>query len=110
VVTGNPAYDPVSWVTRKNKVPVAQFDLVAHPNPDDPEQSEYWHIRATGERAEKVKAQVRKGQTGVEVTVYGPKFWKETDKTKDGKRKPKVVEGYIAGFVKVPKAQRPTKQ
>ena len=45
------------------------------------------------------------GQKGVEVTVYGPKYWTGRRKTKDD-YEDTVVKGYHAGFVKVPKHYR----
>jgi membrane-bound lytic murein transglycosylase len=52
-----------------------------------------------------VRDQVRKGQTGVEATVYGPKHWRSKKKTKEGWEETDVT-GYYAGFVKVPKKYR----
>jgi hypothetical protein len=49
---------------------------------------------------------VRKGQTGVAVVAYGPKFWPVTRRTKDGQEQKEVVQGYYAGFVNVPKRYR----
>jgi hypothetical protein len=101
-LVGNPARKPGYRVTRKSNTRIADFVLATHP---DQETTEYWRIRAFGDQAEKVRDQVQVGQKGVEVTVYGPKYWKGRKKTKDG-WEDTVVKGYHAGFVKVPRKYR----
>lgn len=101
-LVGNPANNP-SYRERKSGKKIADFVLATHPDPDS---TQYWRVRTFDKQAEKVRDQVRKGQTGVEVTVYGPKQWKTRKKTKDGEWKESEVSGYYAGFVKVPKLYR----
>jgi membrane-bound lytic murein transglycosylase len=57
--------------------------------------------------AEKVRDNIRKGQKDVEVVAYGPKYWKGKKKTEDG-WKEELIEGYYAGFVRVPKDKEPS--
>jgi len=101
-LVGNPVRDP-SFKKRKSGKKIADFVLATHP---EEEKTEYWRIRAFDQQAEKVRDQVRKGQTGVEATVYGPKQWQSRRKTKDGTWEETAVTGYYAGFVKVPKKYR----
>jgi hypothetical protein len=101
VFVGNPVRDPSYWV-RKSGKRVADFILATNPAEDDPG---YRRIRAFDDLAEKVRDQVRKGQTGIEATVYGPKHWISRYKTKQGWEE-REVTGYYAGFVKVPKRYR----
>ena len=105
-LVGNPVRDP-SFRERKSGKRIADFVLATHP---EEEKTEYWRIRAFDQQAEKVRDQVRKGQTGVEATVYGPKQWKSRRKTKDGSWEETEVTGYYAGFVKVPRKYRSQKQ
>jgi membrane-bound lytic murein transglycosylase len=105
-LVGNPVRDP-SYRVRKSGKKIADFVLATHP---EEEKTEYWRIRAFDNQAERVRDQVRKGQTGVEVTVYGPKQWKTRKKTKEGSWEETAVTGYYAGFVKVPKQCRDTEQ
>ena len=100
-LVGNPVRDP-SFRVRKSGKRIADFVLATHP---EEEKTEYWRIRAFDRQAEKVRDQVRKGQTGVEATVYGPKQWQSRRKTKEGWTE-EAVEGYYAGFVRVPKRYR----
>ena len=102
---GNPVRDP-SFRERKSGKKIADFVLATHP---EEEKTEYWRIRAFDQQAEKVRDQVRKGQTGVEATVYGPKQWKSRKKTQKGWEETEVT-GYYAGFVKVPKKYRSQEQ
>ena len=102
---GNPVRDP-SFRERKSGKRIADFVLATHP---EEEKTEYWRIRAFDQQAEKVRDQVRKGQTGVEATVYGPKQWKSRKKTQKGWEETEVT-GYYAGFVKVPKKYRSQEQ
>ncbi len=99
---GNPVRDPRYWV-RKSGKRVAEFHLATHP---DKEKTLYYRIRAFDKQAERVRDTVRKGQTGVEVVAYGPKYWPVTKTTKDGEKRQEVVQGYYAGFVNVPKRYR----
>ena len=105
-LVGNPVRDP-SYRVRKSGKRIADFVLATHP---EEEKTEYWRIRAFDRQAEKVRDQVRKGQTGVEATVYGPKQWQSRRKTKDGSWEETEVTGYYAGFVKVPKKYRSQEQ
>jgi single-stranded DNA-binding protein len=105
-LVGNPVRDP-SYRERKSGKRIADFVLATHP---EEEKTEYWRIRAFDKQAERVRDQVRKGQTGVEATVYGPKQWKSRKKTKDGTWEETEVTGYYAGFVKVPKKYRSQEQ
>jgi hypothetical protein len=82
---------------------VAEFHLATHP---EKEKTLYYRIRAFDKQAERVRDTVRKGQTEVEVFAYGPKYWPVTRRTKDGEIQQEVVQGYYAGFVKVPKRYR----
>lgn len=106
LLVGNPAKKLGYRVTRKTNTRIADFILATHP---DPETTQHWRIRAFGDEAEKVRDQVEVGQTGVEVTVYGPKYWTGRRKTKDGKEDT-VVKGYHAGFVRVPRKYRQQEQ
>src|SRR5438270_2134117 len=101
-LVGNPAKKLRYRVTRKTNTRIADFVLATHP---DQETTQHWRIRAFGDEAEKVRDQVEVGQKGVEVTVYGPKYWKGRKKTKEG-YEDTVVKGYHAGFVRVPKAAK----
>jgi hypothetical protein len=101
---GNPVRNPHYWVRDSGKR-VAEFHLAPHPNPDK-EKTLYYRIRAFNDQAERVRDTVRKGQTGVKVFAYGPKYWSVTRRTKDGQEKKEVVQGYYAGFVNVPKRYR----
>ncbi len=99
---GNPVRDPAYWVRNSGKK-VAEFHLATHPTK---EETLYYRIRAFDKQAERVRDTVRKGQTGIEVFAYGPKYWPVTRRTKDGAIQHEVVEGYYAGFVHVPKRYR----
>jgi Single-strand binding protein family len=101
VFVGNPVRDP-SYRVRKSGKRVADFILATNPAEDDPG---YRRIRAFDDLAEKVRDQVRKGQTDIEATVYGPKHWISRRKTKEG-WEDRDVTGYYAGFVKIPKRYR----
>ena len=70
------------------------------------------HVPSSERQYSRTKPTVRKptfGQKGVEVTVYGPKYWKGRKKTKDEYQET-VVKGYHAGFVKVPREYLSHKQ
>jgi hypothetical protein len=99
---GNPVRDPAYWVRRSGKR-VAEFVLATH---RQKEKTLYYRIRAFGKQAERVRDTVRKGQTGVEVVAYGPKYWPVTRRTNDGQEKKEAAQGYYAGFVHVPKRYR----
>jgi hypothetical protein len=99
---GNPVRDPRYWERRSGKK-VAEFILATHP---DNEKTLYHRIRAFDKQAERVRDTVRRSQTDVAVVAYGPKYWPVTRRTKDGQEKQEVVQGYYAGFVKVPKRYR----
>jgi single-stranded DNA-binding protein len=99
---GNPVRDPSYWVRRSGKR-VAEFHLATH---TEKEKTLYHRIRAFDKQAERARDTVRKGQTDIEVVAYGPKYWPVTRKTKDGREKQQVVQGYYAGFVNVPKRYR----
>jgi hypothetical protein len=101
IFVGNPVRDP-SYRVRKSGKRVADFILATNPTPDD---AGYRRIRAFDDLAEKVRDQVRKGQTGIEATVYGPKHWISRRKTQKGWEE-REVTGYYAGFIKVPKRYR----
>src|SRR5215216_3665718 len=73
VLEGNPAKILGYRVTRKTNTRIADFVMATHP---DKATTSYWRVRAYGDEAEKVRDQVEVGQKGVEVTVYGPKYWK----------------------------------
>ncbi len=82
---GNPVRDPSYWERRSGKK-VAEFVLATHP---EKEKTVYYRIRAFDKQAERVRDTVRKGQTGVEVSAYGPNIgWLPgAQKTeRDGKR------------------------
>jgi hypothetical protein len=96
---GNPVRDPSYWVRRSGKR-VAEFHLATHPDKD---KTQYYRIRAFDKQADRVRDTVRRGQQGVEVFVYGPKYWPVTRRSKDGQEKQEVVQGYYAGFINVPK-------
>jgi hypothetical protein len=99
-LVGNPAKKLGYRVTRKSNTRIADFVLATHP---DKESTQYWRIRAFGDQAEKVRDQVEVGQKDVEVSVYGPKYWKGRRRKTKGGYEETVVKGYHAGFVRVPK-------
>jgi hypothetical protein len=99
---GNPVHDPSYWVRRSGKR-VAEFHLATHPDKD---KTQYYRIRAFDKQADRVRDTVCRGQQGVEVFAYGPKYWPVTRRTKDGQEKQEVVQGYYAGFINVPKRYR----
>ncbi len=100
---GNPVRDPAYWKNRKTGKQVAEFHLATHPEDG---KTLYYRIRAFDTQAERVRDTVRKGQTGVEVVAYGPKYWPVTRTTKDGQKRKEVAQGYYAGFVNVPRKYR----
>jgi membrane-bound lytic murein transglycosylase len=101
---GNPVYD-ARYRERKSGKRIADFHLATHPGKN---QTEYFRIRAFDGLAERARDTVRKGQKGVEVVAYGPKYWKGKRKTENG-WKEELIEGYYAGFVRVPKDTTPQK-
>jgi hypothetical protein len=101
---GNPVRNPSYWV-RKSGKRVAEFHLATRSEPDK-EKTQYYRIRAFDKQAERVRDTVRKGQTGVEVIAYGPKYWPVTRVTEHGQKQQEVVQGYYAGFVHVPRRYR----
>ena len=96
-IIGNPVYD-AKYRERKSGKRIADFHLATHPGKN---QTEYFRIRAFDDLAEKARDNIRKGQKDVEVVAYGPKYWKGKKKTEDG-WKEELIEGYYAGFVRVP--------
>jgi hypothetical protein len=104
-LVGNPVYDP--WFkVRRSGTKVADFSLATH---DKEGETKYWRVRAFDKRAERVRDTVRKGQKDVEAVVYGPKYWRQKKKLKDGTWTQDVVEGYYAGMVRVPERDRENK-
>jgi membrane-bound lytic murein transglycosylase len=95
-------YDPY-YKTRKSGKRIADFALATH---DKEDATHYWRIRAFDKTAERVRDNVRRGQTGVEAVVYGPKYWHQKKKTKDGEWIQETVKGYYAGMVRVPQKHR----
>jgi Single-strand binding protein family len=94
---GNPVYD-AKYRERKSGKRIADFHIATHPEKN---KTEYYRIRAFDGLAERARDTVRKGQKGVEVVAYGPKYWKGKRKTENG-WKEELIEGYYAGFVNVP--------
>src|SRR5215217_3573424 len=94
---GNPVYD-AKFRTRKSGKRIADFHIATHPEKN---KTEYYRIRAFDGLAERARDTVRKGQKGVEVVAYGPKYWKGKRKTENG-FKEELIEGYYAGFVNAP--------
>src|SRR5215207_1553793 len=94
---GNPVYDAKYRVRRSGKR-IADFHIATHPEKN---KTEYYRIRAFDGLAERARDTVRKGQKGVEVVAYGPKYWKGKRKTENG-FKEELIEGYYAGFVNAP--------
>ena len=97
-LVGNPVFDPYYNVRRSGKK-IADFALATH---NKKGETHYYRIRAFDKRAERVRDTLRKGQTGVEAVVYGPKYWRQKKHLKDGTWTQEVVEGYYAGMVRVP--------
>jgi hypothetical protein len=100
---GNPVYD-AKYRERKSGKRIADFHLATHPGKN---QTEYFRIRAFDDLAERARDNIRKGQKDVEVVAYGPKYWKGKKKTEDG-WKEELIEGYYAGFVRVPIDKEPS--
>jgi len=94
---GNPVYD-AKYRTRKSGKRIADFHIATH---EEKNKTEYYRIRAFDGLAERARDTVRKGQKGVEVVAYGPKYWKGKRKTENG-FKEELIEGYYAGFVNAP--------
>jgi len=94
---GNPVYD-AKFRTRKSGKRIADFHIATHPEKN---KTEYYRIRAFDGLAERARDTIRKGQKGVEVVAYGPKYWKGKRKTEVG-WKEELIEGYYAGFVHAP--------
>jgi hypothetical protein len=88
---------------RRSGTKIADFALATHP---DEETTHYWGIRAFNKTAEYVHTHFCEGQTAVEASVYGPKQWTVRNKRQDGSWENREVEGYYAGFVRVPKRYR----
>ena len=94
---GNPVYD-AKYRTRKSGKSIADFHIATH---EEKNKTQYYRIRAFDGLAERARDKVRKGQKGVEVVAYGPKYWNGKRKTENG-WKEELIEGYYAGFVNAP--------